>query len=65
MSKENEGLNQVKIDIRNRAMLAVVNRVYEALKNATGVKYMIEEAGLTKTAVDDVLTKIRRGVNQP
>lgn len=60
MSKENEGLNQVKIDIRNRAMLAVVNRVYEALKNATGVKYMIEEAGLTKTAVDDVLTKIRR-----
>lgn len=60
MSKENEGLNQVKIDIRNRAVLAIVNRVYKALKDATGVKYMLEEAGLTKTAVDDVLTRIRR-----
>ena len=31
MSKENEGLNQVKIDIRNRAVLAIVSRVYKAL----------------------------------
>lgn len=60
MSKENEGLNQVKIDIRNRAVLAIVNRVYKAIKEATGVKYMVEEAGLTKTAVDDVLTRVRR-----
>lgn len=60
MSKENEGMNQVKTDIRNRALLAVVNRVYQALKDATGVKYMVEEAGLTKTAIDDVLTKVRR-----
>lgn len=60
MSKENEGMNQVRIDIRNRAVLAVVNRVYKALEAATGVKYMVEEAGLTKTACDDVLTKIRR-----
>lgn len=60
MSKENEGLNQVKTDIRNRALLAIVNRVYKALEAATGVKYMVEEAGLTKTAVDNVLTQIRR-----
>lgn len=60
MSKENEGLNQVRIDIRNRAMLAIVNRVYKAIKDATGVKYMIEEAGLTKTAVDAAMTNIRR-----
>lgn len=60
MSKENEGLNQVKTDIRNRALLAIVNRVYKALEAATGVKYMVEEAGLTKTAVDNVLNNIRR-----
>lgn len=60
MSKENEGLNQVKIDIRNRALLAIVDRVYKALEAATGVKYMFEGAGLTKAGVDDVLNKIRR-----
>ena len=60
MSKENEGINQVKIDIRNRALLSIVNRIYKAIENATGVKFMVEEAGLTKTAIDDVLTKVRR-----
>ena len=60
MSKENEGINQVKTDIRNRALLAVVNRVYNAIKKATGVKYMVEDAGLTKSDVDSALTKIRR-----
>lgn len=60
MTKENEGMNQVKTDIRNRALLAVVNRVYKAIEAATGVKYMVEEAGLTKTAMDNALTKIRR-----
>lgn len=60
MSKENEGMNQVKTDIRNRALLAVVNRVYKAIEAATGVKFMVEEAGLTKTAMDNALTQIRR-----
>lgn len=60
MSKENEGLAQVKTDILNNAKLAIVKRVYDAIKNATGVKYMLEVAGLTKTGVDDVLAKVRR-----
>lgn len=60
MSKENEGMNQVRTTIMNKAMLAIVKRVYDALKNATGVKYMVEDAGLTKTNVDAALTKIRR-----
>lgn len=60
MSKENEGLAQVRTDILNTAKLAVVKRIYEAIKNATGVKYMFEAAGLTKSGVDDVLTKVRR-----
>jgi DNA-binding phage protein len=60
MIKENEGLNQVRIDIRNRAALAVVQKVYKAITEATGVKYMAEDAGLTKTQLDRVLTGIRR-----
>lgn len=60
MSKENEGLAQVRTDILNNAKLAIVKRVYNAIKDATGVKYMLEVAGLTKSGVDDVLTKVRR-----
>lgn len=60
MSKENEGLNLVKTDIRNRAMLYVVNKVYDAIHNSTGVKYDLSAAGLTKAGVDGVLTKVRR-----
>lgn len=60
MEKEHEGLSLVKTDIRNRAILAIVNRVYNAIKNATGVKYTIEAAGLTKAGVDGVINNVRR-----
>lgn len=60
MEKENEGIALVKTDIRNRAVLAVVKRIYEAVKKAAGVKYTVEAAGLTKAGVDKVLTDVRR-----
>ena len=60
MSKENEGLAQVKIDILNRAKAAIVKKVFDAIDNATGIKYMHEAAGLTKTGVDGVINKVRR-----
>ena len=60
MSKESEGMEQVRIDIRNKSMRAIVLKVYEAIHNATGVKYAFENASLTKAGVDGVLTKIRR-----
>lgn len=60
MSKENEGLNLVKTDILNKAVLAIVKKVYKAIKDATGVKYTAEMAGLTKSGVDEVLTRVRR-----
>ncbi len=60
MSKENEGLNLVKTDILNKAVLAIVKKVYKAIKDAAGVKYTAEMAGLTKAGVDEVLTKVRR-----
>lgn len=60
MSKENEGMAHVRTDILNRAKLAIIKRVYDAMKKATGVKYMAEMAGLTKAGVDAVLTNVRR-----
>mgnify|MGYP003571318640 CR=1 FL=1 len=60
MSKENEGLAQVKVDILNRAKAAIVKKVFDAIDNATGIKYMHEAAGLTKTGVDSVLNNVRR-----
>lgn len=60
MSDENELQEQVRVQIRNKAAKYIVEYVYNAIKNATGVKYMFEGAGLTKTGVDDVLAKVRR-----
>lgn len=60
MSKENEGMAQVKTDILNRAKAGIMTRVYKAIKETTGVKYMLENAGLTKSGVDAVLTNVRR-----
>ena len=60
MQEENELMEQVRIDIRNKASKYVVDTIYNAIKNATGVKYFFEGAGLTKTGLDDVITKIRR-----
>lgn len=60
MSKENEGMNQVKTTIMNKAMLAIIKKVYNAIYDATGVKYQFEGNGLTKAGVDKVLTDVRR-----
>lgn len=60
MQDENELMEQVRIDIRNKAAKYVFDTVYNAIKNATGVKYFAEDAGLTKTNLDKVITNIRR-----
>lgn len=60
MTQENELQNQVRIQIRNKASKYIMDNVYKSVKNASGVKYFFEGAGLTKTGVDDVLTKVRR-----
>lgn len=60
MTNENEGIAQVRIDILNRAKRAIIKKVYNAVANATGVKYHVQAAGLTKQAVDKVLADVRR-----
>lgn len=59
MQYENEGLALVKTQLYNKAIKYVLVTVYNAIKKATGVKYWLEAAGLTKTGVDDVINKVR------
>lgn len=61
MTKENEGLEFVKTDIHNKVMQYVLITIYNAIKNATGVKYWYEATtGLTKAGVDGVIADVRR-----
>lgn len=60
MSSENTLMSEVQKEIRNKAALYVIETVYKAIEAASGVKYFYENAGLTKTDVDALLTKIRR-----
>ena len=60
LSKENEGMEEVKKDIRNNATLYVIETVFKAIENATGIKYFYENSTLAKASVDPLLAKIRR-----
>lgn len=60
MTTENVLMEEVRKEMRNKAALYVIETVYNAVANATGVKYFYENAGLSKTNVDELLTKIRR-----
>ena len=60
LSRENEGMEEVRKDIRNKAALYVIETVFKAIENATGVKYFYENSTLAKTDVDALLAKIRR-----
>ena len=60
MSKENEGMAMVRTSILNQAKLAVITKVYNAIANATGVKYVYSASGLAKAGVDGVIGAVRR-----
>lgn len=55
-----EGKEQIQTVMMNKFMNYVIYQLYTGIKNATGVKYFSEGAGITKSAVDDALKKIRR-----
>lgn len=60
MATENELMSEVQKQIRNQATLYVIETVYKAIEQATGVKYFYEANTLAKTGVDNLLGKIRR-----
>lgn len=55
-----EGMNQVQTDMQNKMTYYVLATLYNALKNAKGVKHFAESSGITKTAVDNMLKSMRR-----
>ncbi|GIN23108.1 hypothetical protein [Siminovitchia fordii] len=60
LDKVAEGMEQVQTDMHNKAMNYVVVEMVKAIKNATGVKYFAESAGIAKQAVDETIAKVRR-----
>lgn len=60
MTRENECMEQVRVDIRNKATKYVLDTVYAKIKNATGVKYTAEGSGITKAALDNIIKNVRR-----
>lgn len=60
LDKVAEGMEQVQIDMQNKAMLYVVLEMVKAIRNATGVKYFAETASIAKQAVDENIAKIRK-----
>jgi hypothetical protein len=55
-----EGMEQVKIDMQNKAVYYVIAKLYDALENCTSVKHFAESNGITKSGVDDMLKIMRR-----
>lgn len=55
-----EGMRQVQLDMQNKAVYYVIAKLYDALKNAKGVKHFAESTGVTKTGVDEMLKQMRR-----
>ena len=61
MEDENILQDQIRVEMRNKGTAYILSTVYNTIKNATGVvKYFYESAGLNKTQVDALLTKLRR-----
>jgi hypothetical protein len=55
-----EGIEQTMIDMQNKVLYLAIDAMKNGIKNATGVKYYAESAGVTDVAVMDMVKKIRR-----
>jgi hypothetical protein len=60
MGMENVLIEQVRVDMRNKASQYVLYKIWNSISNATGVKFISQGAGITKTALDDIVRSIRR-----
>lgn len=60
MSAENAGMEQVRTEIYNKALLYVMNTVITQIENAEGVKYFATDNGITKTNLDRIIKNVRR-----
>ena len=59
-SRENAAMQNVRTEMLNLATDYVMKVVYNAVKNATGVKYFAEAAGISQQSLDDIVKAVRR-----
>lgn len=55
-----EGMRQVRTDMQNKAVYYVISKLYDALRNAKGVKHFAESVGINQAGVDGMLREMRR-----
>lgn len=55
-----EGMNEVKNIMMNKFMSYITLTVYNSIKNATGIKFFNENAGLLGTQLDAMMKDVRR-----
>ena len=60
MSLENIGMSQVRVDIRNKAARYVIYTIWNAINNTNNVKFVSQGAGVTQSALNEMVKNIRR-----
>lgn len=55
-----EGMQQVQTAMQNKAVYYVISVLYDAIKNAKGIKHFAENAGITQASLDKMLAAMRR-----
>ena len=60
MTRENAAIQRIHSEMINKATDYVVKKVYNAIKNANGVKYFSEDSGITKSGLDGVVKAVRK-----
>jgi hypothetical protein len=59
-SRENLAMQNVRTEMLNMATSYVAKVIYNSIKNASGVKYFAEAAGISQQSLDDVVKAVRR-----
>ena len=60
LTDENIGMEQVRVDIRNKASRYVIYTIYNSIVNTNNVKFVSQNPGITETALKTMIGNIRR-----
>jgi len=60
MSQENIGMEQVRVDIRNKAARYVIFVIWNSINNTNNVKFVAQGAGVAQSALNEMVRNIRR-----
>lgn len=59
-ARENLAMQTVRTEMLNMAHEYVIKKVYQAIKNAVGVKYFAEANNISQASLDAIVKKVRR-----